>query len=339
MFDAVARAAARWRNPHHPARLEAVRATLEAPNSFTPAALAFAIDQQMALLDAAALRAWLGTRRTGTARTVGVLNAGNVPLAGLQDLLAVVGTGHRYVGTLSKKSPALLPAFAQAAGLDARFVPADQLWACAEAVIATGTDDTRRWAAAQAARHGLARAQCLLRGHSYSAAVIDGGESAEERMRLAEDALLHEGMGCRSVALIWAPKTLEAAPYVESMMRFRRLFPAHRRTAPALAMQHALLKALAMPHGGGPEPGFLLSFGPAEPQGPLHLRWVTYGGWAEVARGLAAHVGRLQRVFVRAGLLARLQKPVPTGVLGSAQRPALDWQPDQRDTAAFLASL
>ncbi len=339
MFEAIARIAAQWREPNHPARQRAVHATLQAPNRFTREALAFAINQQMALLDSARLNAWIGDRHAKTSSTVGVLNAGNVPLAGLQDLLAVVCTGHHYVGSVSRKCPALLPAFSEAAGLDARFVDSDALWKCSDAIIATGTDESRAWATAQAKRYGVARHRCLLRGHSYSAAVVDGRESADERERLAEDALLHEGMGCRSVALIWAPAELSPDPYLESMAHFRAAFPAHRDTPGALVMQQSLLKALGVPHAYGEGLEFLMSRGPAQPQGPAHIRWVPYGGWNVVENELAAHGARLQRVFLREGLIDKLRGGAPVEALGFAQRPSLAWHPDGQDTVAFLSAL
>ena len=93
------------------------------------------------------------------------------------------------------KSPALLPAFAAEAGLDARFINVQSLWRHIDALIATGSDDTRAWAEAQASAAGVPLHRCLLRGHRYSAAVIDGKEQADDRAGLAADALLHEGMG------------------------------------------------------------------------------------------------------------------------------------------------
>ena len=339
MFERIAHTAARWRDPDHRPRVRAVEATLRAPNRFTPEALTFAINQQMALLDASRLEAWIGTRSAAQPLTLGVFSAGNVPLVGLQDLLAVTAMGYRYLGSVSKKSDFLLPAFAREAGLDACFDAADKVWAASDAVIVTGADATRTWAEVQAKRHGIPRHRCLLRGHSYSAAVVDGRESAEERERLAEDALLHEGLGCRSVALVWAPETLSPDPYLESFAHMRAVFPVHRNTPGTLAMQQALLKALDASHAYGEGLEFLVSRGPAEVQAPGHIRWVPYRESEALAQGLLAHRARLQCVYAREGLLRQLPGELRLERLGMAQRPALDWQPDGKDTVAFLACL
>jgi len=335
MIEAVARAAMRWRIPEHELRQKAVRATLQAPNRFTPEALDFAINQQMGLLEGSRLRTWIGGRQVQSPCVVGVLCAGNVPFAGLQDLLAVTGGGHRYLGAVSRKSPVLLPAFAAEAGLDARFVAPEEVWQGAEAIIVTGTDATCAWAQTCAIQRGLSPNRCLLRGHRYSVAILDGQENDREKAQLAEDVLLHEGLGCRNVAIIWAPAGCQPDPYVEYFKYFRETFPTHPDTSAVLEVQQSLLEALAWPYVSGEAKGYLLSRGPPEPQGPGHVRWVSYTDLGTVEAWLTAHKNELQCVFARESLTTA----VSTETLGSAQRPALDWRPDGQDITAFLTSL
>src|SRR5690606_4634308 len=95
LVDAVVRAAEPWRDPDYEPRARAVEETLQAENSFTTEAIAFAVNQQMSLLTEEHLRMWISGRFTQAPLQVGVLNAGNVPLVGLQDFLAVLLTGHR----------------------------------------------------------------------------------------------------------------------------------------------------------------------------------------------------------------------------------------------------
>ena len=344
LIKAIARVAEAWQDPAHPPRAEAAEQTLRAPNRFTEEALAFAVNQQMNLLRTEAMEAWMAGRAVAEPRVVGVLNAGNIPMVGLQDFLAVVLMGHRYLGTVSSKSPALLPAFVDAvqkevASLPARFVSVEALWAQAEALIATGSEETRAWAEAQREQHGIPAARCLLRGHRYAVAVIDGLETEAERDGLAEDALLHEGLGCRNVALIFAPKNLEPDAYLESFAAFRGVFPTHPETPGALSMQQAFLEALDLPHAYGDGLEFLLSKGEPDVQGPAHLRWVEYDDVAEVADWLTRHRDDLQLVVARAAVAAHLPATLPLAPPGEAQRPPLDWHPDGIDTVAFLASL
>lgn len=343
-IDALADVAAAWRDPDHPPRAEAVAATLEAPNRFTEPAIAFAINQQMDQLTPAAMSEWAAGRWAPTPHTVGVLNAGNVPLVGLQDLAAVLLTGHAYLGSVSSKSPHLLPAFvdalrARAPSVPAEFAAAEALFERASALIATGQDDTIAWGADQCAAHGIAPARRLLRGHRYSVAVIDGDESDDDREDLAEDALLHEGYGCRNVAIIWAPRDLPPDPYLDAMALFRGLFPVHPEVPGTLQMQQAFLEATDQSHAYGEGLEFLVSRGAPEPQRPGHVRWAEYDDLKAVCEWIDAHSDRIQLATARPALADRLDLPVPVVPLGQAQRPPLDWRPDGVDTVAFLARL
>lgn len=343
VVKAVAEVARRWREPDHGPREAAVEKTLEAPNRFTEEALAFAINQQMAELSEENLRAWVEGRAATRPLLVGLLYAGNVPLAGLQDFLAVILTGHRHLGSLSSKSPYLVPAFAseleEKAGLFVQFGEAERVFSEAEAIIATGTDETREWARAECERRGIVPERRLLRGHRYSVAVVDGEESEEEREGLAEDMLLHEGLGCRNVAVVWAPEGLEPDAYLEAMAHFRGVFPAHDETPGTITMQQAMLEAVDQPHAYGEGLEFLLSKGEPEPQSPGHIRWVEYSAFEDVERWLQEEKGRLQVVVAREELSVRLPEHPPRVAPGQAQRPELDWRADGKDTVAFLSSL
>lgn len=344
LVAAIARVAADWRDPKHVLRQESVLRTLEAGNRFTEEALAFAINQQMAQITEEGLVSWITGRRTNNPCQVGVLNAGNIPLVGLQDFLAVVLTGHHYFGTRSTRSPVLLPAFVdavrgRAGGLEARFAPATEVWQAADAVVATGSNSTLSWVKGEARSHGIAASRCLLRGDRYGVAVLDGHETQTDRDNLAEDAFLHEGLGCRSIAMIWAPKELNPDPYLESFAAFRGVFPAHAETPGALSMQKAFLDALSLPHAYGEGLEFLLSKGAPEPQGPCHVRWVEYDSLGEVEAFLAAHTHALQLVAARPALRETLPAVLPLVALGEAQRPPLGWWPNGIDTVASLCAL
>lgn len=341
---AVVEAARKWSDPEHGPREAAVKHTLEAPNRFTPEAVAFAINQQMSLLTERALHDWIGGRRARRTLTVGVLNAGNIPLVGLQDLLAVVLVGHKYVGSVSSKSPWLLKAFVEDVRrhdpeLPVRFEDVSVLFDAADAVIATGSDETREWAEAQCEQHGIPPGRRLLRGHRYSAAVLNGRETEDELEGLAEDALLHEGQGCRNVALIWAPDSTAPDAFLDALASFRAICPPHPDTPGALTMQQAFLAAVDLPHAYGEGLEFLVSKGEPDVQVPGHLRWVPYGSLDEVRDWLHSHEQRLQLVVARPDVADALPRHLPTVPPGQAQRPPLDWCPDGQDALQFLTAL
>ncbi len=342
--EAIAGAARAWRELDYAPRQAAVKATLEAPNRFTQEALAFAINQQMHLLSSEALLQWRGNRRAASPMTVGVLNAGNVPLAGLQDLLAVLIMGHVYRGVVSSKSPFLLPAFAsslqaECPDLDCTFAGVEAMWTSVSAVIATGSDATRAWCRGQAHRSGIPQKRCLLRGHRFGIAILDGKEADYDCDGLAEDTLLHEGIGCRNTALIFAPRNLSPDRYLDHFAAFRGVFPAHVDTPGSLAVARAYMQAIEAPHAYGDGLEFLISKGEALVQKPGHVRWVAYDSMDEVVQFVTGHQNEIQCIAARLQVAERLPAAWPTVRLGDTQRPPLDWCPDGRDIIDFLVSL
>lgn len=342
-FRALAGAAFAWRDPDHPARRESVRATLAEGNRFTEPALAYAINQQMHLVTIAALARWKGGREASNERVVGVLGAGNVPLASFQDYLAVLAMGHSAVLSESTRSPALVPAFAaevaDRGGPPVQVVDHERLFALVEAVIASGSSDTIQVISERCESNAIPASCRLLRGTRHGIAVLDGRENPDQRIRWAEDVLLHEGQGCRNVAITFAPRGLDVDPYLESLAVFRGTFPAHPGTSAGLKMQQAFLKAIGASFAQGDGLEFLVSRGDAEPQPPGHVRWVEYDTESEVTGWLDQHADEIQVVATRPALERVVPPRVERCNLGETQRPPLDWRPDGVDTFDFLARI
>lgn len=336
---AISEVARRWSDPEHPARAGAALKTLETNALFTEEAVAFAINQQMSLLTGDALESWQKRLfRMGDVRSIAVLNPGNIPMVGLQDFLAILLSGHSYIGVLSSKCPFLLPAFAGeleevVPDLSIQFRALVYAVSEADALIASGTDETMEKVASLALEAGIPERNQWIRQSRFSVAVLDGKESEAERESLAEDVLLHEGMGCRNVAIVFAPEKCQPDPYLESFAAFRGTFPAPEPTRARLRMQRAFLKAVDVPHAFADDFQFLVSRGEPEVQAPCHLRWVDSAQpleWIEQSRE------RIQEVFRS----QRLARTIQGGMdLGLAQRPNLDWRPDGIDHVDFLGGL
>lgn len=328
----------------YPLRDDAVRSTLSAPNHFTSEAIMYAIDQQMNAINEATIIHWLNDRVPNCKHQVGVINAGNIPLVGLQDLLAVILCGHAYMGVLSKKSPYLIPAFCetinqQGFDLDVRFVEMDEIWKQAESLIATGSDASIAQIQGIAKSHGILREKSLFRSNRFGIAILDGDESEDEWSDLALDILLHEGMGCRNVALIFAPTDLEPDRCLHHLAQTRAVFPAHPTTSGRLAIQQAYLDATNQPHAYGEGLEFLLSKGAAEPQSPGHVRWVEYQSLDEVIAIINGLINQIQCILASPTATRTLPKDWNVEPLGSTQTPELSWKPDGKDTIDFLCNL
>lgn len=265
-------------------------------------------------------------------------------MEGLQDLLAVILLGHRYLGSLPPESPFLLPAFVDEVrpyipDIEVDFVSVEDLLSQADALIATVAEEETDELADDAEALGIDPSHLLLRGTGLGVAVLDGNENADDLEGIAEDALLHEGLSRRNVSLIWAPRGLAPDAFLESLAAFRTVFPSHPDTSGTLKMQQAFLEATGQSHAYGDGLEFLLSRGEAEVQGAGHLRWVEYDDLREVATWLASYQDEIQVVVAREEAASALPQALPLERPGSAHRPALTTYPDGIDTVAFLESL
>jgi hypothetical protein len=338
VVERICDAALRWSDPEQSERVAAVHQTLSRANTFTPEAIGFALDHTTAELTDPKLTSWLNGRSSSRPSTVCVLSAGNIPAVEFQDWLAVILTGHRYLGVLSSKSNALLPAFVESARLgdSTTFVSLSEGLELADALVATGSDDTVDEVGARALAGGIRPDRTLFRGTSYSVAVLSGKESESDMLGLAEDCLLHEARGCRSVPIVWVPRGFSPDDFLGAAAMFRSLFPAHASTMSSLRIPKALLEALGVPCAFADDLSFLVSLGEPAVQEPCHIRWVEYDAVVEAWSWVQQNYDEIQLVAAAADVSAEGVVAVP---LGTTQRLPITWLPDGVDTVEFLCGL
>jgi len=138
---------------------------------------------------------------------------------------------------------------------------------------------------------------------------------------------------------VWAPTDLSPDAYLESMARFRGVFPAHEDTPGALQMQKAFLEARDEPRAFAEGLEFLVSRGePKVPSPPGHIRWAEYDDLDEIDEWVQDHEDALYAVVARESLHDQLPEPWPLRTPGGLHIPPLD---DQEGTAIahFLRTL
>lgn len=323
-IEPIAETAEAWRDPDYEPRAEAVEATLEADNRYTDEGLAFALNHRMHQLTADRLRSWTGGRTASRRLDVGIVCAEAPPLDGLVEAVAALVLGHRVWIAPSEASPALVPWFFDDLQYDVAdepvwFVERSTLFERVDVLVASGTEEWVDEVEREADAAGIPPARRWLHRHGLGVAVIDGREDAEVRSGLAEDLLLHEGVGPRTPSLVWAPAGLEPDVMLDTLSGFRELYPAHPETDGTLAMPAAFLASAKQAHATGP--GFLVSKGEPEAQPAGHLRWVEYEDLSDVAAWLRAH--DVAFVVATPGVAERLDADVPVVAPGDAHRPAL----------------
>lgn len=341
--DGLEATAVDWRDPQYGPRAEAVEATREAPNRWTPEVLEYALNRWMQSITAESLEPWLGSGGAGDGKTVGVLHGTAEPTEGIRELLAAVGVGHNYLGAAAGGAAALVPAFANDLGqrisdMSVRVTSPASVYAGSDAVMAQPSWNDADAVREECSAHGLASENVFLRPARLAVGVLDGHESDDECDRFAEDLLLYEGQGHRRLAVLWAPRDLEPDPYLRAMARFRGAFPGHPDTPGALEMKKAFLEARDEPHAYASGLEFLVSRGDPEPQSPGHFRWAEYDDLGTVREWLGEEGDRVSAVVAREGLHEQLPVDGVTRTPGDLHFPSLDDE-EGEDIVRFVRSL
>jgi len=160
-------------------------------------------------------------------RQVGIVMAGNIPLVGFHDWLAVFISGHRAVVKPSSKDQVLIKHLAEKM---AEWEPemnnlsgfADMLKGC-DAYIATGSNNSSRYF-----EYYFGKYPHIIRQNRTSAAILTGKETAQELELLANDVFLYFGLGCRNVTKIYVPSGYDFIPLIEAFKKYNYLADHHK---------------------------------------------------------------------------------------------------------------
>ncbi len=178
---------------------------------FTTENLEHALSHWASLLQEAPLIAWWEAEsivKTPVLKKIGIVMAGNIPLVGLHDLLAVWITGHHAVVKCASNDDILLPYLVKKATEKQPSLTENITWAekltDADAVIATGSDNTARYF-----KQYFGHLPHIIRKNRNSLAIISGFESDEALAPLKEDLIRYFGLGCRSVSHVLIPEDFD----------------------------------------------------------------------------------------------------------------------------------
>lgn len=152
-------------------------------------------------------------------KTVGVVMAGNIPLVGFHDFLAVFISGHRQLIKPSSKDAVLIKHLVKKmhewdAGTEAIVQIAEQLKDC-DAYIATGSNNSSRYF-----EQYFGKYPNIIRRNKTSVAVLTGNETDAQLAALCDDIHQYFGLGCRSVSKIFVPPHFD----FERLLRFFKAY-------------------------------------------------------------------------------------------------------------------
>jgi len=276
-------------------------------------------------------------------RTVLCLHAGNLPLVGLQDLLAVIISGANYAGKLSKKDPYLLKSLIRT--LDKQRL-VKQIQCSTELEVLYGVRPDA-WLFSGSEKNATAvenllieqgainpDSPSLIRTAFYSAAYIDN--LANETMaHLTEAVFRYGGAGCRSVAVVVSPFGLneikcEFTDYIES---FWLKNPQHQNPPKSLEHRFAMNKAIGVNQAWLND--FIIEEGAEVPGKKFILTWLV-GDFSAFSQFVTDNKRGLQSVYSTADYIGNYAGDSVIEPLSAAQKPPIWWRPDNIDTLSWL---
>lgn len=180
------------------------------------------------------LQAWVSAYPgigTGPSKKTGIIMAGNIPLVGFHDWLAVFISGHQPVVKPSSKDQVLIRHLAgtvndwiEEAGPGAESITlfADMLKGC-DAYIATGSNNSSRYF-----EYYFGKYPHIIRKNKTSVGILTGKETRTELELLADDVYSYFGLGCRNVTKIFVPDGYDFVPLLEAFKKYNYLADHHK---------------------------------------------------------------------------------------------------------------
>ncbi|GGD12188.1 acyl-CoA reductase [Hyunsoonleella pacifica] len=186
---------------------------------FTTENLRYALNSWAIALTQEQLTKWLQPYKISglTPKTVAVIMAGNIPLVGFHDFLAVLITGHQVLVKQSSNDKHLLPFLAKyleyvAPEFKGYINFTEKRLENFDAVIATGSNNTARYF-----EYYFKDKPSIIRNNRNSVAVLTGNESSEDLKNLSEDIFRYYGLGCRNVSKLFVPNGYDFKAFFEAM--------------------------------------------------------------------------------------------------------------------------
>jgi hypothetical protein len=160
-------------------------------------------------------------------KKVGIVMAGNVPLVGFHDLLAVFVSGHIAMIKTSSKDEVLIKHLIAKLiewepGAEQLIQYGEMLKGC-DAYIATGSNNSAGYF-----EYYFKKYPHIIRRNRTSVGVLTGNETMEELAKLADDVYLYFGLGCRNVTKIYVPEGYDFIPLLTAFKKYDELADHHK---------------------------------------------------------------------------------------------------------------
>ena len=303
---------------------------------FTPQETAKALKGISFMLTEADLNTWFDSFQSDlkndiSPKTVGLVLAGNIPLVGFHDILAVLATGHIALIKASSQDKYLIPhllnkliEFQPEFETQIRFTERLENF---EAVIATGSNNSSRYF-----EHYFGKVPHIIRKNRKSIAVLSGNESSDDLYLLGHDLFDYFGLGCRNVSKVFVPRDYDFRIFFESIESYNNIVN-HNKYCNNYEYNKSIYLINRDKHLDN---GFLLVKEDTRLASPLAvLYFEEYKDLASVEENIAAHTDEIQCIVTKEKLSIKSQQ---LG-FGESQKPKLWDYADGVNTVGFLLSL
>lgn len=190
-------------------------------NWFTRENLLFTCESWAKALTEENIKNWVSKEKIHITsnQKVAIVMAGNIPLVGFHDFLAVLISGHSVIAKLSSNDKHLLPFLAKYLeytnnNFKGKISFTNEKLEGFDAVIATGSNNTARYF-----EYYFKDKPNIIRKNRNSVAILTGNESENDMENLSEDVFRYFGLGCRSVSKIFIPKNYNFDSFFKGMFQ------------------------------------------------------------------------------------------------------------------------
>ncbi|RRO19768.1 acyl-CoA reductase [Flavobacteriaceae bacterium 14752] len=207
----------------HP-KFEEVLQISKAENQwFTEENVCFALKQWAESLQENNLNHWLKSYDLDqeiSAKNIGIVMAGNIPLVGFHDFLSTLISGHKIIAKLSSNDKRLLPYLAEQLiqiqpGFKSCIKFEENQLKNYDAIIATGSNNTARYF-----EYYFRNKPHIIRKNRNGVAVLTGQETIEDFQKLGEDIFRFFGLGCRNVSKLYIPQNFDFDQFFKAISKF-----------------------------------------------------------------------------------------------------------------------
>jgi len=300
-------------------------------NWFTPENIELAISSLAQLLNKDTLLEWVDTYdlSNSSPKTIGVIMAGNIPMVGFTDFLAIIISGHVAKMKLSSQDNVLLPYVVDLLleiepDLAPQIVFIERM-KDVDAVIATGSDNTSRYF-----EYYFAKYPHIIRKNRTSCAILNGQETPEDIDQLGRDMFRYYGLGCRNVSKVYFPKDYKIESLLGNLNNHEGI-AVHHKYHNNYDYNKSIYLVNIVHHYDN---GFLLLTEDSALVSPISvLFYERYNDRAHLEELLSVYQDKIQCIVSKDGWY-------DDGLsLGQAQNPSLTDYADDVDVMAFLISL